>query len=42
VDAEGIQVEAGDLLVQGLRQHVHGRGVLAPLGEDLDLGQRPV
>src|SRR5215207_1629629 len=37
LDAEGVQVQPGDLLVQVLRQHVDADRVVLDLGEDLDL-----
>src|SRR5688500_4814840 len=40
--AERVQVQAGDLLVEVLRQDVDLLGVLVVLGEQLDLGDRLV
>ncbi|AIY18433.2 Signal peptidase I [Pimelobacter simplex] len=42
LDAEGVEVQPGDLLVEVLGQHVDADRVLVGLGEDLDLGEHLV
>src|SRR6478672_7479826 len=40
--AEGVEVQAGHLLVEVLGHHVHAEGVLVGLREELDLGEHLV